>query len=216
VLRLHDTTEAVRFGVEGKNLVIALDEGDPVVIDASMTVVDEECRGCGGEPADESIVGAWLEHRNDVAALEALITRGYVVDTMEVAGRWGALPAIHEAATAAISAVDGTLVASCHQSHAYVDGACLYFTFAAQVDPDQREPYSQSVWDAGTRAVLANGGALSHHHGVGLNRSRFVREALGPAFDVLVAAKAALDPRGILNPGKLGLPSPFGEVAWPS
>ena len=59
--------------------------------------------------------------------------------------------------------------------------------------------------------MLAHGGALSHHHGVGLNRSRFVREALGPAFDVLVAAKQALDPNGILNPGKLGLPSPWPE-----
>lgn len=215
VLRLHDTTEAVRFGVEGRNLVIVLDEGDPVVIDAAMAVVHEECRGCGGEPAEEAIVGAWLEHRNDVAALEALITRGYVVDTMEVAGPWKALPAIHEAATAAISGVEGTLVASCHQSHAYVDGACLYFTFAAQVDPERREPYYREVWDAGTRAVLANGGALSHHHGIGLNRARFVRQALGPAFEVLVAAKTALDPKGILNPGKLGLPSPFGDVAWP-
>ena len=59
------------------------------------------------------------------------------------------------------------------------------------------------------------GGALSHHHGVGLNRSRFVREALGPSFDVLVAMKQALDPNGILNPGKLGLPDPFGAVKWP-
>ena len=63
--------------------------------------------------------------------------------------------------------------------------------------------------------MLARGGALSHHHGVGLNRSRFVREALGPAFDVLLAMKTALDPNGILNPGKLGLPDPFGEVKWP-
>ena len=63
--------------------------------------------------------------------------------------------------------------------------------------------------------MLARGGALSHHHGVGLNRARFVRDALGPAFDVLVSLKQALDPNGILNPGKLGLPDPFGEVAWP-
>ena len=63
--------------------------------------------------------------------------------------------------------------------------------------------------------MLARGGALTHHHGVGLNRARFVREALGPAFDVLVAVKAALDPTGILNPGKLGLPSPFGDPGWP-
>ena len=63
--------------------------------------------------------------------------------------------------------------------------------------------------------MLANGGNLSHHHGVGLNRSRFVAEALGPAHDVLTAVKNALDPRGILNPGKLSLRSPFGDVEWP-
>ena len=64
--------------------------------------------------------------------------------------------------------------------------------------------------------MLAHGGALSHHHGVGLNRARFVRDALGAGADVLAALKGALDPHGILNPGKLGLPSPFGpSPAWP-
>ena len=75
--------------------------------------------------------------------------------------------------------------------------------------------FYRAAWDAGTRAVLAEGGALSHHHGIGLNRARFVRDALGDAFDVLVAAKHALDPTGILNPGKLGLPDPWGGPAWP-
>jgi FAD/FMN-containing dehydrogenase len=32
---------------------------------------------------------------------------------------------------------------------------------------------------------------------------------------VLVDLKRGLDPAGVLNPGKLGLPDPFGEVAWP-
>ena len=118
-------------------------------------------------------------------------------------------------ATQAIQAVDGTLAASAHLSHSYPDGACLYFTFAGQIEPDGREAYYRAAWDAGTRAVLAAGGALSHHHGVGLNRARFVREALGEAFDVLAAVKAALDPHGILNPGKLALPDPFGDVGWP-
>ena len=59
------------------------------------------------------------------------------------------------------------------------------------------------------------GGAISHHHGIGINRARFLPDALGAGFDVLARVKQALDPHGILNPGKLGLPSPFGPVAWP-
>jgi len=215
VLRLYDAIEGERnFQTGEHHPLLVLDEGDPIVVDATMAVVGEECATAA--PLDEVLVDRWFEHRNDVSALEALISRGYVVDTMEIAARWRDLPAIYDAATAAIASVDHTLVASAHQSHSYGDGACLYFTFAGQPPADARDRFYRAAWDAGTRAVLDHGGALSHHHGVGLNRARFVREALGAAFDVLVAAKQALDPNGILNPGKLGLPSPFGpSPAWP-
>ena len=156
-----------------------------------------------------------MEHRNDVSALEALISRGFVVDTMEVSASWAALPAVYERATAAIQGVEHTMVASAHQSHSYTDGACLYFTFAGKPPAADREAYYRAAWDAGQRAVLEAGGALSHHHGVGLNRSRFVSEALGAGFGVLQSVKDALDPNGILNPGKLGLAGPFGDVNWP-
>jgi alkyldihydroxyacetonephosphate synthase len=216
VLRLYDATEADRgYQTGDRHLLLALDEGDRGLVDGVMTVVLEECVDAGAEVLDRELVSRWLEHRNDVSALEALISRGYVVDTMEIAARWRDLPTIYGQATQAIQAVNGTLVASGHLSHSYADGACLYFTFAGQTDPDGREAYYRAAWDAGTRAVLAAGGALSHHHGVGLNRARFVREALGDAFEVLAAVKAALDPRGVLNPGKLGLPDLFGPVGWP-
>ncbi|MEZ5205307.1 MAG: FAD-linked oxidase C-terminal domain-containing protein, partial [Acidimicrobiales bacterium] len=165
---------------------------------------------------DDALVERWFGHRNDVAALEALISKGYVVDTMEISAPWSRLDAIYEAATAAIAAVPGTLAASAHQSHSYPTGACLYFTFAGAVEPDQREAYYRDAWDAGTRAVLANGGSLSHHHAVGLNRARFVAEALGTGTEVLARIKAALDPNGISNPGKLGLADPFGGQPWPA
>jgi alkyldihydroxyacetonephosphate synthase len=216
VLRLYDATEADRTYQTGdRHVLLALDEGDRELVEGVMAVVLGECVDAGAEVLDTELVGRWVEHRNDVSALEALISRGYVVDTMEIAARWRDLPAIYAEATRAIQAVDGTLVASAHLSHSYPDGACLYFTFAGQTDPDDRETYYRAAWDAGTRAVLSAGGALSHHHGVGLNRARFVRDALGDAFDVLATVKTALDPHGILNPGKLGLPDPFGEVAWP-
>ena len=215
VLRLYDATEAERSHKTGdRHLVLAYDEGDPAVITSAMRIVDEEAKAKGAEPMDAALVDHWLEKRNDVAALEALISRGFVVDTMEITGLWSDLPRIYHETVAAISAVPGTLAASAHQSHSYPEGGCLYFTFAGKVEPDERDRYYRAVWDAGQGSVLALGGSLSHHHGVGLNRSRFVRDALGPAYDVLVGLKRALDPNGVLNPGKLGLPSPFGEVGY--
>ena len=70
---------------------------------------------------------------------------------------------------------------------------------------DADDAYYRSCWEAATSVIARSGSAISHHHGVGLNRSRFMAGALGSAFPTLSAIKAALDPTGILNPGKLGL-----------
>jgi hypothetical protein len=91
------------------------------------------------------------------------------------------------------------LSATCHQSHAYDDGACLYFTFAGRTSGDVTEFY-RDIWDRASRTVVAAGGALSHHHGVGRNRACFVAEALGGSFEVLEAIKGVLDPHSLLNP----------------
>ncbi len=216
VLRLYDAIEGERnFKTGDANVLLMLDEGDAHVVEATRKIVDEECAHAGASVLDVALVGQWMAHRNDVSALEALISRGFVVDTMEVSASWSRLDEVYNRGTAAIRAVEHTMSASAHQSHSYTDGGCIYFTFAGRPPEDQRDAYYAAVWDAGQRAVLAAGGALSHHHGVGLNRARFVGDALGAGVDVLQQVKHALDPNGILNPGKLGLLNPFGEVAWP-
>ena len=217
VLRLYDGAESKRgHGGDGvRCALLVLDEGDPGLVDAGMAVVAEECRAAGADEGDVALVEAWMHHRNDTSALQALTHKGFVVDTMEIAAPWSRLSAIVEAAESALLAVPHARTATCHLSHSYLDGACVYFTFAATPPPEEVESTYRAMWDAGTRAVLAAGGNLSHHHGVGVNRARFVAEALGTAFPVLVALKAALDPAGILNPGKMGLPGPHGEAVWP-
>jgi len=169
-----------------------------------------------GTASDVEAVGRWLEHRNDVSALGEAVTAGVVVDTCEVAARWSALPVIHAAAAERFLALPGAAIISCHQSHAYPDGACLYFTFAGFPEPAAAETFYAAAWEAIEGATLEAGGALSHHHGVGLLRASLVPRALGSGHAVLAALKAALDPNGTLNPGGLGLPSPHPVVAWPA
>jgi alkyldihydroxyacetonephosphate synthase len=226
VLRLYDEVESARnFEHSHGCLLVVLDETDAGLLDATLTIVDEECAACQGASADVALVGRWLSHRNDVSALAPLYRAGIVVDTIEIAARWAALDPIYDAALAALRGIGGTLAASAHQSHAYPDGACLYFTFGGRMpdadDADHAaqdlwaERYYGAAWSAVMDVVRAHGGAISHHHGIGVNRGRFMADALGGAFAVLVDVKNSLDPRGILNPGKLGLPSPFGEAHWP-
>jgi alkyldihydroxyacetonephosphate synthase len=217
VLRLYDEVEARRsFEVDEGAVLIVLDEGDPVVIDAVLAVVGEEC--AAADEIGDALVERWLEHRNVLPPLESLVRAGIVADTIEIAAAWSALPGIYRRAVDELAAVPGTIAASAHQSHAYTDGACLYFTFAGRPPgpgPDGIEDYYRRAWDAVIGATTRAGGALSHHHGVGINRGRYLADYLDGGFEVLAAVKAALDPHGILNPGKLGLPSRFGAAPWP-
>jgi len=207
VLRLYDEAESKRnFDVEGCALIV-LDEGDALFVNATMAIVEHECSGATS--LDESYVERWLTHRNDVSALAPLWERGLVVDTIEVAGPWAVLDTLRQRVCESLRAIESVVVVSVHQSHAYLDGACLYFTFAGQPSGDATAFY-RLAWDRAVNEVMTAGGAISHHHGIGRNRARFVAEALGNAFPVLQGLKAQLDPFNILNPGVLGL----GGATW--
>jgi alkyldihydroxyacetonephosphate synthase len=206
VLRLYDEVESSRHFELSECALIVLDEGDPALVDATIAIVDDECGD--GRLRDEVLVERWLERRNDVSALAPLWERGLVVDTIEVAGSWSILASLHERVTRTLLALETILVVSVHQSHAYLDGACLYFTFAAQ--PSDPEAFYRRAWDVAMAEVMAAGGAVSHHHGVGRNRARFVADALGDALSLLEGVKALVDPQGTMNPGVLGL----GAAPW--
>lgn len=237
VLRLYDTVESERtFSDTDHCVLVVLDEADPGILEATLAVVDDECGA--GERLDDELVAHWLASRNDVSQLAPLWGAGIVVDTAELAVRWAGIDALGDEVVRALGELDGTLVASRHLSHAYPDGGCVYFTFAGRnptgaaaggtTSNDKgasapvpgpgagwAERYYVRAWDALSAVAIDHHAAISHHHGIGLQRARFLHDALGEGFDVLVAMKRALDPAGILNPGKLGIPSTFGEVPWP-
>jgi alkyldihydroxyacetonephosphate synthase len=100
-----------------------------------------------------------------------------------------------------------------HFSHAYPDGCSIYFTFTAAVPPGPADAeraaaekrYDQ-IWRSGLSAATGAGATISHHHGVGLLKAPFMGDEHGASMEVFRAVKRVLDPHGVMNPGKLGLP----------
>ena len=152
----------------------------------------------------------WWQHRNDavdtytrIMGPDRAFGAGVIVDTMEVAGLWSAVPQLYAGIRGAL-AVHSQAV-GCHLSHLYPSGSSLYFTFLVSgADDDDAEARYLAAWDQAARSCAAAGGTLTHHHGVGRLKSRFLAEELGQAgVDVLRRIKGALDPGQIMNPGVL-------------
>ncbi len=174
----------------------------------------------GGEP----VTGAgdeWAADRYRAPYLrDALLAAGVLVETLETVAFWSALHGLYEAVSAALRdalTAQGTPPAIlCHISHVYASGASLYFTVAcAQLE----EPIAQ--WRAAKAAVadaiLAAGGSISHHHGVGTDHRQPYEREVGPqAIAALRAVKRTLDPAGILNPGILLPPPGAGSERHPT
>jgi alkyldihydroxyacetonephosphate synthase len=152
----------------------------------------------------------WWEHRNDAVGTYFQIMgpgrafgTGVVVDTIEVAGLWSAVPGLYAGIRDAL-AVHAEAV-GCHLSHLYSSGSSLYFTFLVRgADDDDAQVRYLAAWEQAARSCAAAGGTLTHHHGVGRLKSPYLAAELGEAgLDVLTRIKAAIDRQGIMNPGVL-------------
>ena len=129
---------------------------------------------------------------------------GVMVDTMEVAALWRNVPDLYRTVREALAEHSARPV-GCHISHPYRSGASLYFTFLLHADDDRAvEDRYLACWRQAATACHGAGGTISHHHGIGLLKAPFLAEELGAGgLAALRAVKRALDPAGVLNPGKL-------------
>jgi alkyldihydroxyacetonephosphate synthase len=88
----------------------------------------------------------------------------------------------------------------------YLQGTSLYMILLGKVEDDAAaEERLMQIWDVAMNTCLECGAAISHHHGVGLARLPYICRELGTSKLVLRRIKGALDPAGVLNPGKYGL-----------
>jgi alkyldihydroxyacetonephosphate synthase len=149
----------------------------------------------------------WYDHRFDLPYLrDVMLDRGVMVDTLETATPWSNLTHLHarvgKALGDALSAWGTPGWVFCHVSHAYEIGASLYFTFIARQDADRPLEQWQAAKGAATDAIMAGGGALSHHHGVGRDHAPWWGASAGPLGAAIVqGAKRGADPTALMNPG---------------
>jgi alkyldihydroxyacetonephosphate synthase len=206
VMRLYDPEDAAFNGYElplGGCLLVVATAGRQTVAAAEADVVRSIAAGAtelGDEPWER-----WQRHRFDLSAerLQSLLAPpGSYVDTIELAAPWTVLPTLHARVKAAIS-VGG--LALCHFSHAYEQGCCAYFSFAGARDMEEeaRSAYNRA-WEGAMTAALELGATISHHHGTGQVRTRWVADEMGGWMHVWKLVKEAIDPAGIMNPRALG------------
>jgi alkyldihydroxyacetonephosphate synthase len=139
---------------------------------------------------------------------DTLMEKGAMVETLETAHTWSRLGELHKSVATAIHgalAEQGTPgLVFCHLSHAYADGASLYFTFIARSRHGEEIEQWGRVKRAASEAIAACGATITHHHAVGRDHAPYMEAEVGrTGLDVLRAVKDQLDPTGIMNPGKL-------------
>ncbi len=208
VLRIYDRIETKRHfyrfdEMYGRIGTVIIVEGDSKIAEAEKAVVEEEFRGT---PAGEEPVRHWLETRFVVKEVSEFAPLGVVIDTIEVAVNWSNAAKLYYSTVDAMKSVKGVLFASAHASHFYPQGVCFYFTFAG-IPPRGTRPaeFYNRVWETAMRATLENGGTISHHHGIGRHRAKWLAEELDGAYGLLKRIKHAVDERGIMNPGNMGV-----------
>ena len=209
VMRQYDTSEAWRlFPDEARGedaFMLFVHEGPATRVEAEMAACAAMAAEANCEPGPISAAEKWMEERNHVPTFESFLGKGVILDTIEIAATWNRIGPIYRDVVASLSEVENILNASAHSSHSYRSGINLYFTFAARPDnSDDMAATYEECWRRTLEATVANGGGISHHHGIGRLRRDWMPKELGQAgVGLLRSIKQALDPTNFMNPGVL-------------
>jgi alkyldihydroxyacetonephosphate synthase len=218
--RILDPAEAENTGAGDGGaaiMVLAFESGDHPV-EPWMKRALECCRDHGGAP---EISGEEDAHRAGAAGIwrnafirmpyarERMVPRAIISDTFETAITWERFETFHDTVKAATEraireATGKPGQVTCRFTHVYPDGPAPYFTFHALGRHGALLEQWQAIKNAASDALIAAGGTITHHHAVGRDHRPWYDRQRPPLFAAaLKAAKQALDPQGLLNPGVL-------------
>lgn len=218
VIRLSDeaetgvnlaTTEQIgEQQITGGCLAITLFEGTEAHVASRHAETRAVLAAAGGTSLGEEPARAWEHGRFGAPYLrDSLLAAGALCETLETATNWSNVLALKAAVTEALTTSLGEsgtpALVLCHISHVYPTGASLYFTVVAAQRGNPIDQWRKAK-AAASDAMMRTGGTITHHHAVGADHRPWMRDEVGElGVAVLRAVKSALDPAGILNPGKL-------------
>ena len=215
VLRLYDPASTaslikrvLNLDLQGAYLILGFD-GFAEIAEAQERRALALCADLGARDLGRESGEHWWEHRYDFYYPPLGLSLPKMYGTIETVCTFANIERLYYAKKAAIE--DGFTEWKAryiaHFSHWFPWGVMVYDRFI--IDEPPRDPHEalrlhNRIWTVAARTSLANGGMLNEHHGIGLKLGRLMREQYGAAWPTLETIKRALDPRGIMNPGKLG------------
>jgi alkyldihydroxyacetonephosphate synthase len=172
----------------------------------AASAADDPRGGAAGRWRDAFIKGCYIR--------EELTARGILRETFETSTTWDRFEDLYEDVTGTtleviedVTGHPGAL--TCRFTHAYPDGPAPYFTYHGMGDKPRMLDQFQRIKEAASDVLLKHRATITHHHAVGRDhRPWYDQQAPAPFVAALGAAKKALDPKGILNPGVLIDPLP--------
>jgi alkyldihydroxyacetonephosphate synthase len=191
---------------QGGCLMICGWEGERDSVARRRSLAKTRLRLGGAAPLGTSAGRSWERNRYGGPYLrDELMNLGVMVETLETAHTWTRLDELYRGVGDALrQALGERSIVICHVSHAYADGASLYFTFMTRARRGQELEQWREAKTAACEAIVAAEGTITHHHAVGRDHAPYMRAEVGElGLETIRAAKERLDPAGIMNPGKL-------------
>ena len=208
--RLLDPGEAALTGAapDGQALLVLGFESADHELGPWLARALELCADHGGRPRERrgESEGTWRDAFLQAPYLrDTLVAAGILAETFETAITWDRFDALVEGVREGVrEALGGHGVVTCRLTHVYPDGAAPYFTVLAPARRGEELEQWAELKLAASEAIIGAGGTITHHHAVGRDhRPWYDRQRPDPFASALRAAKSAVDPAGILNPGVL-------------
>jgi alkyldihydroxyacetonephosphate synthase len=207
----HSLARAVEATLPDPTIVLMFDGEYPELVELEAKTAFDICRANGGQDLPARLGELWWERRYVFYYPPYAPELPSIWGTIDVVADFKHIENVYYATTQAIRAAvpdKWNLSLNTHLSHWYEWGSMIYARMKIPTGPadlDEAKALHDAIFKAGTEAALAAGAVLNDHHGVGLRLSPYMANQYGAGMDALRRIKHALDPNGILCPGKLGL-----------